>query len=347
MENGQAGQGEAVTTPQQTANNIVNDSPMEAAEPRGFFSNFNHENSYEQDGGEQTEENQSEQGQEGEKQNGIETNETAQESEKERELYSRSMAMLAKKERAILERENKLKELETQKKPDDEQYQAWKKAMELKEYDPMGAIEALGLSFEQIQQHYSSDEAPTTKREALLQKKIDDLEKWRQDEVKSREERQKQKELEKQQEDYNLKAKAYINSLEETAANAKDEEGNLKYELVKEENEFNTVFEVVNQYWQKHKKVLSNEEALEMVENHLEQRYKKMLRYKKFGKYGKPREENNDFLGQNQNETPNQHNASPTTLTNSFSQSTPPASNRVMTREESIRKAAEMIQFDD
>ena len=51
--------------------------------------------------------------------------------------------------------------------------------MELKEYDPMGALEALGMNYEKIQEHYTSDDNPTTKRDALLQKEIDDLKKWK------------------------------------------------------------------------------------------------------------------------------------------------------------------------
>ncbi len=241
-------------------------------------------------------------------------------SRRERELMNREQAYRAEiskyqnMEREVLDYKNKLRELDELDK------------------DPVTVLGRRGWDIDKIAEKFSSQHEPIAGEEKKsLYSKLDEMQayiKKMEGDLTQRDERQ----LEERRSQ--VKNRLYADMKSEAS---KDPD---KYELVDKEDAYDTVFQLMDDHYQKSGKALSVQEAMEQVENYLDSEYSKRLKYKKImSKFSRQDEE---FL-----EPEPQQEYRPSTLTNNLSQTIPPQSNRPLTREESLRRAATLIQFND
>jgi hypothetical protein len=241
-------------------------------------------------------------------------------SRRERELMNREQAYRAEiskyqnMEREMLDYKNKLRELDELDK------------------DPVSVLGRRGWDIDKIAEKFSSQHEPIAGEEKKsLYSKLDEMQayiKKMEGDLTQRDERQ----LEERRSQ--VKNRLYADMRAE-ASKEPD-----KYELVDKEDAYDTVFQLMDDHYQKTQKALSIQEAMEQVENYLDSEYSKRLKYKKI--QSKFMNQNEDYL-----EPEPQQDYRPSTLTNNLSQTIPPQSNRPLTREESLRRAAALIQFND
>lgn len=241
-------------------------------------------------------------------------------SRRERELMNREQAYRAEiskyqnMEREMLDYKNKLRELDELDK------------------DPVSVLGRRGWDIDKIAEKFSSQHEPIAGEEKKsLYSKLDEMQayiKKMEGDLTQRDERQ----LEERRSQ--VKNRLYADMRAE-ASKEPD-----KYELVDKEDAYDTVFQLMDDHYQKTQKALSIQEAMEQVENYLDSEYSKRLKYKKI--QSKFMNQNEDYL-----EPEPQQDYRPSTLTNNLSQTIPPQSNRPLTREESLRRAASLIQFND
>ncbi len=280
------------------------------------------------------------------------------------ELYTSQFAKLAERERAFLERERKFKEemdafnrKREEPREDEELYNKFKEAMKYKEHDPLGAIEAIDMKFDDIASHYQDDNKPQTRREAMQQQQISQI----MEEVKAlREEREKEAERKKKEEEeriYNERYEGFMGKMREIAEKEMMEDGVEKYELLKGQGKRGEekVIDIVNNHYQKTGKLMDIKEAMDILENSLEQELQGVLKYKKFRKYGNPIEQKPDspmmesetFFDRKQQTSEPHQAGTPTTLSNTMTPSDVPNSTRPKSREESIRRASSLLRWND
>ena len=266
------------------------------------------------------------------------------------DMYEK-LERIARAERSAIEREMRAKSEMEEARKLKEKYSKFENAYSLKDQDPMAAIEELGIDFEDIQNRYKDDRMPTSRREAELMKKVQDME-ARQNEFfekqkKEQEELQKKSRQQKEQEQISQ----LMSTFKKIATDTKDEDGSLKYELIEGENAYNMVFDHMEQEYKKTGKVMQLEQAMGEVEKKLEDIMQRVVKYKKFGRFGQAKEtkeQNEDsFISQAQKQTQSTQSNTPSTINSNFVASNPPPSNRPLSRSESLKRAAELLQFDD
>jgi hypothetical protein len=230
------------------------------------------------------------------------------------QAYRSEMQKYQNLEREMLEYKNKLRELDELDK------------------DPVAVLGRRGWNIDKIAEKFSSQHEPIAGEEKKsLYSKLDEMQayiKKMEGDLTQRDERQ----LEERRSQ--VKNRLYADMKNEAARDPD------KYELVDKEDAYDTVFQLMDDHYQKTQKALSIQEAMEQVENYLDSEYTKRLKYKKLqSKFSRQDEE---FV-----ETEPQQDYRPQTLTNNLSQTIPPQSNRPLTREESLRRAASLLQFND
>ncbi len=116
-----------------------------------------------------------------------------------------------------------------------------------------------------------------------------------------------------------------------------------KFELINEQGAHSQVFEVMAEYYNQYGEKLSPEVAAEQVESYLEKQLERVVNYKKLkSKMGLsnpgPKEPELDSQNLSQQRRPS-------TLTNSFAPVQTPNSNRRLSRDEEIERAAKTFKF--
>lgn len=257
--------------------------------------------------------------------------------QQQQERQNPNFEALARREREFLQREARWKEELKAKQEIERKLREYEESDRMFELDPMSILGKKGWTVEKLAEHISSTHEPIAGQEKhKLYGKIKELEERlakQDEEFKLRDQRQEETQR-------NSVKGRLMNDLKNLAESNPD-----KYELVKSENAYDHVFEVLNSYYEKHNTPLPFEDAMDHVEKYLEQQYSKGLQYKKIkSKFGGSFENGDSQEPSYQQETFEQP---PRTLSSNFSQTTPPQSNRPLTREESIRRAAALIRFDD
>lgn len=277
-----------------------------------------------------------------------ERQENQPESNQDPDMYDK-IERIARAERAAIEREMRAKREMEEAQRLREKYSKFENAYSLKDQDPMAAIEELGINFEDIQERYKNDTMPSSRREAELMKKVQDMETKYNDFIESQKKAQEQKEAESRRQQEQQQINQLMGTFKKIATETKDNDGSLKYELIEGENAYGMVFNHMEQEYQKTGKVLKLEDAMEAIEKKLEDSMRRVIKYNKFRRYGQTKQSDDQmsegFVSKVQSQS-SQLNT-PNTINSNFVASNPPPSNRPMTREESIRRAAELIQFDD
>ena len=280
---------------------------------------------------------------------GVESN---QNNNNDQDVYQK-LERIAKAERAAVEREMRAKQMEEEAIRLKEKYSKFEQAYNLKEQDPMAAIEELGLDFGDIQERYRDDKMPSSRREAELMKKVQDLEKKQTEFFENQKKAEEEQRLKYQKQQEQQQVSQLMKTFENIAAEEKDPDGTPKYELIQGEKAYQLVFNEMEKEYQQTGKIIDPKQAMDKVEKNLEQILQRVIKYKKFGKYGQSGDgqtptATESFLDQAQHKAESfQPSNSPNTLNSSFTTSNPPASNRPMDRSESIRRAAEILQYNE
>lgn len=258
-------------------------------------------------------------------------------SQRAEKVPDQRMELMARKEREWLQRESRYREELKSKQELERKILEYESKEKMFDTDPWAVMQQKGWSIDKLAEHIGSTHEPIQGEEKRkLYGKLDEMQSYIKKLESSLQERdEKQTEAQRGQVKNRL-----INDLKELAEKDSD-----RFELVKHENAYEYVFQVLNDYYEENKAPLDPAEAMEHVEKLLEKQYAKGLQYKKIkSKFGGSFE-NSDSQEMNQIQEP--INYTPKTLTNNFSQTTPPQSQRPLTREESIKRAASLIRFDD
>ena len=178
--------------------------------------------------------------------------------------YVRRFNALARKEREL----QKQREEMQAKYSEYESYQ--KERSKLKE-NPLEFLESNGWKFQDLAEYVLNDKKPTPDQQvSALQKRIDQLEADRQREIEEREQREAQK---KNQQTIS----EFKKGIEKTVS-----EKNEQFELINHLGEYETVYDVIESYYNTHGVVLDTVKAAEEVEKYLEQRFEKVASTSKF-----------------------------------------------------------------
>lgn len=233
---------------------------------------------------------------------------------------STRLAALAKREKEIVKREKNAKAMLDRASFLEKNFEEIKKS-------PKKALQELGMTFEQFSTMFLSEIEPDGKKTAEdMIKEV--VEKVDQKFSQLEEEKSKQKQEEE--------AKAIATFKKDLEKDVKSQGD--KYELIQLNEAYDTVYEVIENYWKEtfdeetgQGQYLTVEQAADQVEKYLEEQVSKFMKAKKFAKKEEPVVEVKE---------------PPKTLTNkSVSNGFAPSENKLLTREESIRRAAKMIKF--
>lgn len=247
---------------------------------------------------------------------------------------SSKFAALSRKEKAIKAQEQQFRQQQSEMqkmladlKSENErikaEYSGYKTNVKQK---PLQTLEEEGLTFEQLTQMQLNEQNPTT--EMLMKQMRSELESGYKSELEA---------LKKQLADDKLKAQTDAET--STITNFKKQIGELvtaqsdKYELINLNNAVDTVYEVVEKYYETEGKLLSVEEAADYVEKHLEDEANKIFKAKKFAARAlapKP--------------TPSEKSNS-VTLSNQLSAEVPQTSQRALSRDEQVAEASKTLRW--
>ena len=219
-------------------------------------------------------------------------------------------------------------EIQKMREEIEQEKQSWKSKLK---QNPLKALEEEGFSFEDLNNIALNDSNPTVEMQIRrLQEEMDSKYSRELAELKKqlqeKEESEARTNLERQQ-------IAYKRSLEETI-----DQNVEKYELssLYKGDAVQLAYEVTEEYYNEHKKVLSVEEALDLVEAYFEDEASKVLAAKKLAaKSASKGQEPQSQSGKKES----------VTISNSMAAEVPRNGSRTLSREESLKEAAKLIRF--
>lgn len=246
--------------------------------------------------------------------------ETGQGDGREKEdSFSKRFAMLADREQKLLQREKELKRQEQER--NGQKFYTPEQLKQMIESDPYSIYDEVGIKADDIINKIA--ENPRNRNEQMLMDEIKNLNKKIDDLEKNRKEESNQSTIQR------VKA-----GIKHTAMKDPD-----KYELINSnETNYETVLEVMKLWHHEKGKTLQIHEALDIVENHLDKQLDRITKYKKFQNRFK-----RDSTQQSQ--TGNDHENS-NTINNDLTAHAPSNSNRQMSNEESLSRAAQMLRWN-
>lgn len=258
----------------------------------------------------------------------VETQQEEPKVEQDTKVSAR-FAALARKEKALQEREKAYKEQEAK-------YKELASAIEEVKSNPLKALESLGMSFEDFAQAYVNaldPQAPSAEDKiAQIEAKLAAKEK----EELDRQERAKQEALKAEQKKIEDQINNYKQHIQKTIS-ADD-----RYELIQANQAYETVFDVIQDYYKETGKVLELDKAAQAVESHFEEEAKRLLSLKKFklsttneSVMDKVSEARNSDVGANASRTLNNQVTLPTV-----------SENKGLSAEESLRRAASLLKWN-
>lgn len=240
---------------------------------------------------------------------------------------SKRLEFLSRKERDLMARERKYKEQLDRYKQYETSSTEYENLKQIANEDPLALLDKFGLDMDKLTSHVMqrNDGLSYQEKQQLL------------DRIEKQEKRFEELELKNKQKELTITYGNYISDLKEVAA--KDPE---RWELVVGENAYETAFAAANQYFKDKGVMVDHEEALDTVEQYLDQLHSKGLKYKKVQKrFGQTIGRDTESLSQQPNSQ--QSYMEPKTLTNNFASSTPSISNKYMTPQESKDMLAKMM----
>jgi hypothetical protein len=253
--------------------------------------------------------------------------ENKQEAPKQDDKFASKFAALSRKEKAIQEMRQAIKR----------EQEDWKSSPELKEFsefkalraeakDPIKVLEKLGITYDDLTRSIlGQTKEPTI--EELAEKKAQEAISKLKEEMSEQEKSKAEKHYETVIENFKQEISQHIDANPDV------------YELTKTaEDPIGLIYDVIEEHYAQHKKVLSVKDAADLVEQHFEEKALSITKLKKMQeKLGiKPAEKVEEPAAKSPS----------TTLTNSVDTTTTAATTpRKMSREESIEAAARLIKF--
>lgn len=243
----------------------------------------------------------------------------------QRDDFSKRFELLSRREREIQQRESRWKSEEQKWKEKEQKLFEYEQDRELAQYDPLSFMSKYGWTPEKLTDHMIK--TPGDPYQLKYQKKLDEMEnRFKELENKSMEEK---------------RYKTYVEQLDTIKKYVESDRD--RFELINEQNAHSQVFEVMAEYYNQYQERLSPEIAAEQVEKYLEKQLDRVVNYKKLkSKLGlsnpAPKEPELD------SQIPPQQRR-PSTLTNSFAPVQTPNSNRRLSREEEIERAAKTFKI--
>ena len=252
---------------------------------------------------------------------------------KEEELLSARFAALSRREKALTDREKQYKEFEEKSK-------RFEQAIQSIKTNPLEALKEIGIDFEEfvslvLQEGEQNQELTPDQK---IAKKIEDLEnklqKKDEDDARNKEELESNK-IKEDDEYIEKSIQNFKNTIKSFVEDNQD-----AYELIHIHNAQETVYEVIETVFQDTGKTPELQEVCDQVEEYLTAQANKLMGLKKFNK-----EQNSKVEDLKTNKTLIENKASPT-LTNTMTPTTAPkADGRLLSTEESLKKAASLIKW--
>ena len=246
----------------------------------------------------------------------------------EKAAFAKQFASLARKERQFRERTQQHKGIE--KKASD-----LDALQDMAQKDPMKFLDKFGISYDALTRRVINDGQPATEDIlAKQQQEINELKELNRRTIAEREEAQKKAE-------YDSTYNSFIDKIKNMAEN------NTNYELINAHNAYHTVYEVMQEQYALDGTVLEQSQAADMVEQYFAdeaERYFKSSklreRYKGHWQPEKPVEA--------QDSEPSQQAVAqkprPKTLSNELTSQTPARDGELLSREESLERAAAILR---
>lgn len=247
--------------------------------------------------------------------------------EVKKDPFSKNWGALHRQEKELRQREQAIKTQAAE-------VAEYKTMQDLKKRDPKAWLAKQGLTFEELTQSFLKDEDPVEAAKKYVEEKLGDFE---------------TKQLEAQKD---LQAKVDAQRLEDYKHQVKSQilTAGDTYELVNSLDEYELVYNVIEEYWNLNQKVLDNDTAAATVESYLAEReaarLNKLQSIKKFKKQDVSTEtqkattvEKSTNPTQKQKESKTltgQHAATPTAVGNS----------KKLSNEESVSQAASLLKWE-
>jgi hypothetical protein len=259
----------------------------------------------------------------------------------EEDQFASKFAALSRKEKAVREREAqieaRLKELEEKstslESEYEEKYGKYKSLPDRLKNQPLEVLAEEGVDLDTLlKMVLENDGKPTTEmqiqrlREDMKNNYSKELENLKQ-ELAEKEKAAEAKRQEEVVEDYKYELNEFINSNTD------------EFELIKLNEASDLVYQVVEDHYNENGRILTHKEACEHVENYLLEEAKKHLSVNKIKKLLNPEDAPSKPQAEQQ--------VGAKTLSNTAATTVPNESSRVLSDEESKRRAAELIRWEE
>lgn len=262
------------------------------------------------------------------------------------EKLSSKFAALSRKEKLIKQQEMQFKQQESQFRQQQSEFQKQLDAIKAEneklkaEYEqykagvrknPLAKLQEEGYDFEKLTEMQLNEGRPTP--EMLLERTKAELETGYKSEI----EKIKAELAEKEKAAQEAAEKAELERQEEIKQNYQTEiaqfieQNSADYELINLNNAQGVVYDVVEQFYEEHGRILSLKEAADFTEKYLEEEASKLLKAKKLNK---------------QPQTPQSEKKESLTLSNEMSTQVPRGNTRKLSREEEIQEVAKSLVWE-
>jgi hypothetical protein len=238
----------------------------------------------------------------------------------EEDSFAKRFAALARKEKKVRQETEETKLIK-------DKYVDYETAKKLAKTDPDEFLKKYDLSYEELTQFYINGRPKTDPKVLEIQEELAKVKKERDEEKTKLQEETRQAAISK----FKTEQTSVVKS------------GGARFELINTTGAYDLVYDVTKEYFDTNKddngngKILSHEEAADMVEKYLEQEVEKFLKADKIK--NKFAQANGKTETVAKIETPESK-----TLTNSMTSSANPQS-KALSREESIERAARLIKW--
>lgn len=237
---------------------------------------------------------------------------------------ARKEKMLRESERQMQQQAEQIKQMQAEIEKARKETQSW--ADRFKK-EPLKVMEEAGLSYEELSQIVLNEGNPTP--ELMIKRLKEEMESSYKKELEELKKQLQDKEEREAQDKYAQAENAFKAEIRKTI------DTNDKYELTRANGAYDLVFDVIREYYEQNNRVLSHEEAADLVESHLEEEAKKVLELKKV----------KNLLGVDKPQPTKATQAAPT-LSNTLSAEQPVKGSRKLSKEESLQEAAKLIRWE-
>lgn len=255
----------------------------------------------------------------------------------EEDQFSKRFAALSRREKEFqTERDNFKAEIEKQKRELEElkaKYSGYEELDSRLNSDPLGFLEEKGWGYEKLTERaLGLEEEKANALDPRIQSEIDALKAELKKRDDAEEERRIREENERQQKDIDNNLNQYRAEISKVLDHSSE-----KYELIKEFEQQEEVLNLAIEYYKQYQKVLSPEEAADMIEEELDKQRQRFLKTSK-NSQNLTKSESEDQVQASQKKTlSNSSKAESSVIREDYT---------YLTEEESKRKAAELLRWD-